>query len=418
MAEKKATAKAAAEETAEELKVTVPEQAVDPEGEAEAALEETVSDDLGKKEPSVAKKSRSRERVGMPISDEIDEAILNARNKVSRGAFPLESASKTAKKKIYHSEHILTEDGDAEVETYGVIRRREMLELISSARSNKILKGTITGYREVDTNSKDSDEMMLAEVEYGTGTMEVLIPSFLLFNYDVAKYDTKDAEGTYREYRDSIKRSLASRIGSEIEFVVTQVNEKDGIAYADRLKAMSLKGVFNYAKLQRDSKPNIIPGMLIQAVITQTARTFVIASAFGAEFRIPYEELSWLHIGDARNEFKVNQKINCKVLAVTKTTVTKYKNNYTLINVTASVKQAEPDMRKVYFDRFKEGGKYKAEVIWVSESGIFCKLNKYTDVLVAFPKFGDLPVRGEVRIVSIFKKDDEKMQLAGTFVSH
>ena len=60
-----------------------------------------------------------------------------------------------------------------------------------------------------------------------------------------------------------------------------------------------MRGVRNYTSIN-GRKPNIIPGMIVQAKIIAVARAYITVDAAGAEIRIPIEEISWLYMADAR----------------------------------------------------------------------------------------------------------------------
>lgn len=350
------------------------------------------------------------------FSDEMDKKIVQNRvydsivQRTSRSAYAIEKASKTAKKKMYKSEHVVTENGNEEVETSATIKRGEMLELVASARSNKILKGIISGFREVDTNGEGSGTL-LAEVLYGTGAFSVVIPSYLLFDYDMEKYENE-------ENRGAIEKILTKRIGSNVQFVVRNLDEKNSIAYADRLSALSMQGIYQYTFAQRDGKPNIVPGMLVKADVVQVGRTYVVVNALGAEFRIGQSELSWIHIGDANQDFSVGDSVIVRISSFNVVVVKKNSNNYKLIKATGSIKDASQNPRKENYPKYHIGGRYTAEITWTDDSGVFCKLSDNMDCLVAFPKFGKNPVRGERRVVQITQKDDAKLFIYGVFVNN
>jgi len=171
-------------------------------------------------------------------------------NKTSRFTPNLAKASKKTKKALYKNERIITEYGDDTVDTEATRRSEDYIELVASARENRILQGTITGMRLVgDTDNPAAP--ILAEVAYGHESFTVCIPSFVLANYKTEKYSTM-------EERLAIEKDITRRIGSKISFVVQYVDEAAGIAYADRLAALSMIGVKNFLIPQRDGKPRVI----------------------------------------------------------------------------------------------------------------------------------------------------------------
>ena len=334
----------------------------------------------------------------------VDEKLLHD---VSRANSRLETMGKKKKKEVYASEHVYTEYGERDIETESTKKKTEYTELVASQKSLKILEGKITGFHYADENNPTST--ILAEIKYQDGLWDVLIPSYLLFDYEL------DEKYASIETSKTIEKLVTKRIGGNVDFVVQTIT-KEGIALADRLLAMSLKSVHHYTP-QKGKPARIQPGFLVEGTITMVSRTFVIAEALGAEMKIPQDELSWFHIGDAREEFKVGQKVIIRVLSVNEYQTKKYNNKYTLIDVKGSIRKAQKDNREKYYKSFRIGGRYAATVTYVEEN-VFVNLAGKMDAMVAFPKFGEVPVRGEERIVEITGKDDEKMFIYGVFVNN
>lgn len=341
------------------------------------------------------------------ISEQIDAAILALRRDSSRSGSRVEKMSKAKKKEMYHSEHVITEYGEEELVTESMEKKEEYTELVASQKSKKILKGKITGWRYA--NEDDQTSTILAEVSYGKGFFDILIPSYLLFDYDLnEKHATK-------EENDIIAQQITKRINSNVDFVVATI-QNTGLVIADRLLALSLKGVNNYVGKNLDL-PRVRSGLLVDGNIVLVSRTFVIVEALGAEIHVPQDELAYHHVGDAREEFNVGDKVIVRILSATPYKVSKYDNNYTLIDAKGSIKSAKPDRRKEHFDRFRIGGRYAAEVTYVEES-VYVRLADKMDAMVAFPKFGKNPVRGDERIVEITGKDEDRLFIYGVFVNN
>ena len=340
-------------------------------------------------------------------SEQIDQTILEIRKNASRAGSRVEKMSKAKKKEVYSSEHVITEFGEETLQTESMEKKKEYSELVASQKSKKILKGRITGFHYA--NEDDPTSTILAEIDYGKGLHNILIPSYLLFDYELdEKHATKEANRT-------IAQLVQRRINAPIDFVV-QTIDKNGVAYADRLLALSLKGVNNY--VGKGLNPaRITSGLLVESTVVMVSRTFVIVDALGAEIKIPQNELSYHHIGDAREEFHVGDKVNVRILSACEYKVSKYNSNYTLIDAKASIKAATPDKRKEYFDNFRVGGRYAAKVTYV-EDNIYVNLANKMDAMVAFPKFGDNPVRGDERIVEVTGKDPDKLFIYGVFVQN
>lgn len=384
-------------------KKTEPEEAASKKSEPKEDKEAEVT---GEDEGSNEEANRKAEIINDDPVKEIDPDALVAKN-TSRFAYEVEKASKKQKRDMYKSEHVITEYGDEEVETEATMLRRDYLELVASAKSHKILEGMIMGYRYAGEMGKST---LLAEIEYGSGYFNVLIPSYLLYDYEVSKYVEHDK---LQKLEVSIKR----RVGSKIKFVVRHVDEKNQVAYADRLEAQSIIGYTNYLKQQRDEKPRIVNDMIVKSQVIYTSINSITVDALGVDITIPASELSHMYVGDARQEFTVGEMVNVRVTDIKETTVEKNGTKYRLVTANGSIKAATPDKKKKLYDQFQVDGVYAAKITYVEEAGVFCRLRGNVDCLCALPRFGRNPKRDDVRMVRITEKDDESMFIFGVLVN-
>ncbi len=338
---------------------------------------------------------------------------------VQRNTHSVQKASDLAKKEIYSSEHVFVEDGDeAFVETDSTHRKEEWLELVASANEHRILKGTITSITEI-SSTKDQDDPdyipdFMAKVRFKTGQFNVNIPSYVLYNYHYERMN--------RAMAMDIQKNMMRRLGAEIDFVVRYVDEKTGTVYGDRLSALSMRGVRNYTSIN-GRKPNIIPGMIVQAKIIAVAREYITVDAAGAEIRIPIEEISWLYMADAREFdgiktsecYRVGNRVNVKILSAEPKKVKVFNSYYTLIEATGSIKQAKANPRLKYFAEFNPGDFYAGVITGITEAGVFVNLDNKMDCVCKHPTSGRrMPIMGEQVVVRINSKDEEKKFIYGS----
>ena len=347
---------------------------------------------------------------------------------VQRNTYSVQIADKESKKEIYSSEHVFVEDGEEEfIETDSTIRKEEWKELVASADVERPLKGVISSVTEVDTNkdkeSPDYYPEYMVKVRFKTGCFNVLIPSFTLYSYDYTRMNKTMAEEVFK--------NLKRRIGSEIDFVVRFADEKTGTVYADRLGALSMRGVRNYLPSKSGRRPNIVPGELVQAKIIAIARNYIMVDAAGAEIRIPLEEISWLYIDDARSfdgirtpeNYKIGGRVNVKILTVEAKKVVVHNSAYTLIEATASIKQAKANPRIRYYDEFRKNDVYSGVVTGFKDDGavkgVYVILDNKIDCLCRYPQNENIriPIKGDNVIVQINNKDDEKKLLFGRIIN-
>jgi hypothetical protein len=207
--------------------------------------EEPLKDTSAEKEEAPALKRKpgrppKRRKIDeMPVADAI-------RLHVQRNTYAVQKASDVAKKEIYSSAHVFVEEGDeALVETDATLRREEWLELVASAKEDKILKGTITSITEIPS-TKDEDDPdyvpdFMAKVRFKTGQFTVNIPSYVLYYYHYERMN--------RAMAMDIQKNMMRRLGAEIEFVVRYCDEATGTVYGDRLSALGMRGIRNYTSV-------------------------------------------------------------------------------------------------------------------------------------------------------------------------
>ncbi len=335
-----------------------------------------------------------------------EEALSEAFDEIiKRSNTPVTVASKTAKKKLYKAEKVITEDGDEEIETEATIKRNEFIELSASAKAHRVLTGKIVGM-----HTSEAYGQLFVEIAYGHQTFTVLIPVSLLFDYDEKEYETPES-------RPKLESQIRRRYGATVKFVVRKVDEKNHTAIASRLEALQSEGIDNYVKEQRDGKPRIVDDMIVKSKITAVARTYIVVDALGAEIKIPHNELSYNYIGDVREEYSVGESVNVRVSNIKLVTVEKRDMKYRLIKATGSVKATMPDNRKTLYDSFKIGGKYAATVTYITDVTVFVQLKDSYDCMCAFPKYGLMPEKGQKRVVEITNKSDDGMLIFGVMSS-
>lgn len=384
-----------------------------------AAVTETAPEDLAANETlseEVPAEDQAVEDDSDTADDELTEEEMRIfeelQRKVSRKNRSITKATRQEKKQMYSSDHVVTETGELEVKTESTKLKEDLMELNASYQAKRILEGTIIGYRSANPDSDIATN--LAEVEFGNGTCTVLIPDFVLFQFDITKYRTK-------EYQQGIAKRVREMIGARVKFVVKTLDQPNRTAYADRLKAMETEAYANYLRDTREGKPRVIPEMLVQARVVAVRKDALIVYALGSESIIRKNEISWFYISDLREEYKVNDMVIVKVLEVKSAEVEKYQHEkYRLVATKLSIKQTTPDPMLKWFDFFKVGGAYQATITGVTESGsgVFVTLQNRVVCMCGYPKFGNLPVLGEQRVVEVTeKKDDENgKRIYGVFV--
>ena len=141
------------------------------------------------------------------------------------------TASKTARKKIYKEESVFKLDPDDDSSSEEIdLRKTTFLELAASAKQGKILTGMVDGERTTKMGE-------IAEVSYNGFT--VLIPAEEMF--EIPEEVKKLNPTGLNSIASWTKNQINHRLGSTIDFVVRQVDEKNRIAVASRIEAMYAK---------------------------------------------------------------------------------------------------------------------------------------------------------------------------------
>ena len=425
-APKKTTRKRKTAAKAEEAEAVAAETAAEAEAPAETETptepDENTEGEAKEGDGAPAKKTRRAPRGGwkkaIPKEGEIEDLI---QAKIDRRSFGSEIANAEKRRELMSSEHVVTETGHEDVETLATIRNREFQNLAGAAKSDRILEGEVVGVRLADPEVMNEPEArtkevstVLADVLYGNGFIQVSIPSYVFFNYREESYRGREGMLALQEH-------MKHRLGSTIKFCVSYVNQATGECYGDRLKALSMTGTRQYLMPYHgpNSDPNMQAGLIAKSRITCVERNAVIVDALGAEIRIPKEELSYLHIGDARDMFKIDDFVNVKVLTVEEENVVRGGNKYRLVKATGSIKQGGPDPRKLFFNNFPIGKQVPGIITHITDDGnVYCMLNNgQMDCMCAYPKRGDEPRVGQKRIIRINDRNEDDLHLYGMFVA-
>ncbi len=335
-----------------------------------------------------------------------DELIVE---KASLDTFSGAMASKDRKKELMDDIHVITEDGDEVVETLATIRNNEYIELRGSAKAGKILVGEIIGVRYTDPENPMS--MVVADIRYKTGAIKVTIPAFLLFNYEESQYQTPQGN---REIFEAVKK----RINAQIKFVCAYVDQSEGTAVGDRLRACAMNSTRFYLNNWKGSdKPRVFPGTIVKGRILSVGSNYVIVDALGADIRIPRDELSYKFVGDARQMFSISDEVNVYITEVAELNIVKGRNPYKLAKVKGSIQKAYPNMRKKYFDEFPIGFNTSAVITYIDDNAnVFCELSGgKMDCICPYPSKGATPAIGQKRVVQITGRDENEFRLFGMF---
>lgn len=302
---------------------------------------------------------------------------------VSEAAQPGDGA-KTRRKRPYTrpTMTVLSIDERPTVETDADKARNDLLDLLESQKTGRILTGTIQGVERPEDNPSRS----LAVIYHGE--FKVIIPA------EEAVEPPSDYRGRLPE--DVLHYMLTKRLGAEVDYIVKGIDPQSGLAVASRLEAMRAKRKAYYLGTDRDGNNLLYADVCAEARIVSVIRAGIFVDLFGLEIYIPLRELSYQRLMDAAAHFQPGQRILVKVLSVDRSD----RNN---IKAAASVKQAGENPYERALRRYSVGNRYVGTVSMVDTNGVFVALDGGIDCLCSYPKRGR-PPRGSrvtVRILGI-----------------
>ena len=276
---------------------------------------------------------------------------------------------------------VLSIDERPSVETDEEKAQSDLIDLLESLKTGRILTGTIQGVEQASDNS----------VSYAViyhGVFKVIVPAA------EAVETPEDLRG--RPLEEVLHYLLTKRLGAEVDYIVKGIDKDANVAIASRLDAMKSKRKQFYLGTDRDGNNLIYPGLCAEARVVSAIRAGIFVDLFGLEIYIPLRELSYQRLMDAAGYFQPGQRILVKVLDVDRSD----KNN---IKASASVKQAGENPYEKALRMYTVGNRYVGSVSMVDTNGVFVALDGGIDCLCSYPKRGRPPrgARVTVRILGI-----------------
>lgn len=338
---------------------------------AEGALSQT--------EEQEPKKARGRKKT----AEKSSESDAEEDSKEKGAGDGVEEAPKPRKRRVSaRPKPVVSIDERPTVETEADKAKNDLLDLLESQKTGRILTGTIQGVE----RPADNPSRSLAVIYHGE--FKVIIPA------EEAVEPPDDYRGRLPE--DVLHYMLTKRLGAEVDYIVKGIDPGSGLAVASRLEAMKAKRKAYYLGTDRDGNNLLYSGVCAEARIVSVIRAGIFVDLFGLEIYIPLRELSYQRWMDAAAYFQPGQRILVKVMEVDR-------SDRNQIKATASVKQAGENPYEKALRRYSVGNRYVGTVSMVDTNGVFVALDGGIDCLCSYPKRGR-PPRGSrvtVRILGI-----------------
>lgn len=352
----------------------------DSEMKQDQATDEEPEGDSLQTEVKPARKARTRKKT------EDNQSQSDAESGFAGGPLApgVEEGPSAKKKRAYTrpSYSILSIDERLSIETAADKAKNDLLDLLESQKTGRILSGTIQGIERPTDNPTRS----LAVIYHGE--FKIIIPA------EEAVEPPDDFRGRLPE--DVLHYMLTKRLGAEVDYIVKGMDPKAGLAVGSRLEAMRAKRKQYYFGADRDGNNLIHSGICAEARVVSVIRAGIFVDLFGLEVYIPLRELSYQRLMDAAGYFQPGQRILVKILEVDR-------SDRNQIKVTASVKQAGENPYEQALKKYTEGNRYVGTVSMVDTNGVFVALDGGIDCLCSYPKRGRPPrgARVTVRILGI-----------------
>ncbi len=334
---------------------------------------------LSQTEEQEPKKARGRKKT----AEKSSESDAEEDSKEKGAGDGVEEAPKPRKRRASaRPKPVVSIDERPTVETEADKAKNDLLDLLESQKTGRILTGTIQGVE----RPADNPSRSLAVIYHGE--FKVIIPA------EEAVEPPDDYRGRLPE--DVLHYMLTKRLGAEVDYIVKGIDPGSGLAVASRLEAMKAKRKAYYLGTDRDGNNLLYSGVCAEARIVSVIRAGIFVDLFGLEIYIPLRELSYQRWMDAAAYFQPGQRILVKVLEVDR-------SDRNQIKATASVKQAGENPYEKALRRYSVGNRYVGTVSMVDTNGVFVALDGGIDCLCSYPKRGR-PPRGSrvtVRILGI-----------------
>ena len=248
------------------------------------------------------------------------------------------------------------------METEADKARNDLLDLVESLKTKRILTGTIQGIE----RPADHPSRSLAVIYHGD--IKVIIPA------EEAVEPPEDFRGRLPE--DVLHYMVTKRLGAEVDYIIKGIDAKAGVAVGSRLEAMSAKRRAYYFGTDRDGNNLLYEGICAEARVVSVIRAWDSPRIrSGLEVYIPLRELSYQRMLDAQDSFEPGQRILVKILSIDR-------SDRTRIRVSASIKQAGENPYEKALRRYSVGNRYVGTVSMVDMNGVFVSLDGGIDLSV------------------------------------
>ena len=283
-------------------------------------------------------------------------------------------------------QRIIPIDQTRSVQTLRDQKRNELIDLIESQKSNRVLSGIVQG-RELNSSTNS----VYAVVYHGS--YKVIIPA-------------EEMIALTPETEHMQTALITKRLGAEIDYVIAGIDLETSVAAGSRLEAMAVRQR-ELLRTDHNGAYEIQENDLAEARIVSVIRSGIFVELFGLEVFVPLSELSYQRWLNAEDHFDVGQRVLVQILTITR-------DDPQALAMTVSVKRAAEESFLASVSRYKVNDLYIGTVSMITTAGIFVSLDG-VDCLCRFPRRGRPPIGTNVT-VKILGIDNESKRIWGVIV--
>lgn len=190
------------------------------------------------------------------------------------------------------------------------------------------------------------------------------------------------------------KKILRNMIGSELKFVIIEIDKLTNKAVASRKKAMDM--------LQKIQLKRYAVGDKIFCKVIMVYPKFIEVECLGKDLKLKAEDLEYGYVANLSNIYQVGDKI--------KTVIKNINADEGILVV--SHKETKQDPYMVVRKNYVEGGEYLGIISGYSDNGVFVKLEQGIDTMASLPNWMESPpMPGDKVIVKVKRIQSEKRKI-------
>ena len=190
------------------------------------------------------------------------------------------------------------------------------------------------------------------------------------------------------------KRQMRNMIGSEIRFIIVEVDKLTNKAVASRKMALEKIREIELKKYEKQDK--------VFARVISVFSKYIDIECLGVDIRLKPEDLEYGYIANLTKIYQVGDKI--KVL------IKEIDVDKGILKV--SHKETKEDPYKIARKNYVEGGEYLGEITGYSDNGVFVNLEQGIDTMATLPNWMEMPpIIGDKVVIKIKKIQEEKRKI-------